>query len=359
MIDHIPVQEWRVTPVVLPKQDTKWRFALGARPESQGVVVELCVRNGRTGLGYASDIPHLGYSFDWILQEIHELTAALEVVSVWDRGPQLAAVRAETSCNPAVAAVEMAVLDATAKALGRPLVDLLGGRFRSSVPVMRILSLKNPEEMAAIARRHVEEGYRHIKIKVDNEVPGLDGARVTAIREAVGPDVHLTLDANQSYDAHGAIALYESVCDLQIDVFEQPVGANDLDGLREVTHALDCTVEADESASSVARVWELLRTGACSGVSLKVLKLGGLTATLEAARLCALAGVHCRLGAHVGSRLLSAAALAAAAAIENIDYACELGEFARLQDDPFAGLEVKDGHVFLSPSIGVGVQPAH
>jgi len=65
--------------------------------------------------------------------------------------------------------------------------------------LLRILALKDPDQVAANALRLVGEGYQYLKIKLDNAKNGLDVTRVAAVREAVGPGIHLTLDANQSY----------------------------------------------------------------------------------------------------------------------------------------------------------------
>jgi hypothetical protein len=91
-------------------------------------------------------------------------------------------------------------------------------------------------------------------------------------------------------------------------------------------------------------------------VSLKLPKLGGIRNTIAAARLCEQGGISYRLGAAVGSRLLAANALHLACALPGVDYACELGEFARLLDDTFDGLEVVDGELRLPQAPGSGVR---
>ena len=75
------------------------------------------------------------------------------------------------------------------------------------------------------------------------------------------------------------------------------------------------------------------------------------------ARICAAGGIRYRLGAAVGSRLLAAHALHLACALPGIDYACELGEFDRLLDDPFAGIEIEGGALALPEGPGSGVRP--
>jgi L-alanine-DL-glutamate epimerase-like enolase superfamily enzyme len=92
-------------------------------------------------------------------------------------------------------------------------------------------------------------------------------------------------------------------------------------------------------------------------VSLKIPKLGGLRNTLAAARICEAGHVRYRMGAAVGSRLLSAQAMHLAAALPELDYACELGEFDRLLDDPFEGIEIDNGRLFLPEGPGSGVSP--
>src|SRR5207244_4055179 len=129
----------------------------------------------------------------------------------------------------------------------------------------------------------------------------------------------------------------------RIDLCEQPVDAGDVEGLALVTRTVSVTVEADEAAGSLQEVFALVSRRAVDAVSLKIPKLGGLRNTLAAARLCEAAHIKYRLGAAVGSRLLAAQGLHLACALPGVDYACELGEFDRLLDDPFEGLEVTNG----------------
>jgi L-alanine-DL-glutamate epimerase-like enolase superfamily enzyme len=146
------------------------------------------------------------------------------------------------------------------------------------------------------------------------------------------------------------------MAEYRIDLCEQPVDADDFEGLALVTRTVPVTVEADEAAGSLREVFELVSRRAVDAVSLKIPKLGGLRNTLAAARLCEAAHIQYRLGAAVGSRLLSAQALHFACAMPGVDYACELGEFDRLLDDPFEGLEVVNGMLTLPSGPGSGVR---
>jgi L-alanine-DL-glutamate epimerase-like enolase superfamily enzyme len=182
-----------------------------------------------------------------------------------------------------------------------------------------------------------------------------DVARVAAIRKQVGDAVHLTIDANQSYTVKNAITAITRMADYAIDLVEQPVHADDFNGLAHVTRSVPVTVEADEAAGSMAEIYRLVTERAVDAVSLKIPKLGGLRNTVAAARMCEQAGIAYRLGAAVGPRLLSAHALHLACALGGVSYACELGEFARLLDDPFSGLDVEQGELRLPELPGTGV----
>jgi L-alanine-DL-glutamate epimerase-like enolase superfamily enzyme len=168
--------------------------------------------------------------------------------------------------------------------------------------------------------------------------------------------VHLTIDANQSYTPKGAVSAINRMAEYNIDLIEQPVPVGDRRGLKLVTDLVPVTVEADESAGSLTEIYELVSGEIVDAVSLKVPKLGGLRNTIAAARICEAAGVRYRLGATVGSRLLAAHALHLACALPGVDYACELGEFDRLLDDPFEGLEVEGGMLALPRGPGSGVR---
>jgi L-Ala-D/L-Glu epimerase / N-acetyl-D-glutamate racemase len=342
-------------PCVMRKEDPQWRFALGASPTTEGVVVTLVSEDGVAGFGYGSATPHMGAPQDGLI-------AALERFAPLLKGRDSFAVE-ETSQmldqdlaghNQAKAAIDCALHDLNARTLKIPLCHLFGGKVRDYVPILRILAIKTPDEMALQAERLIAAGYRYLKIKLHGEVED-DVARVRAVRARVGDTIGLTVDANQSYSVKDAIAALNRMAELDIDLAEQPVAKGDLQGLKQVTENVPIPVEADESAASIAQVFELVREHVVDAVSLKIPKLGGLTNTVTAARICAAGGVEYRMGAAVGSRLLAAQAMHLAAALPEIAYACELGEFDRLLDDPFEGIEIENGRLRLPEGPGSGV----
>src|SRR5262249_33779467 len=188
------------------KQDAKWRFAVGANPTTEGIIVALHSEDGVVGYGYASATPHMGATTASLTAALDRFEPLLTGRDPTDIGETLTDLdRALEGSNQAKAAVDCALHDLNARARGVPLVELLGGKRRDEVPILRILGLKTPDEMAAQAQKLVDRGYRYLKIKVEGDID-LDISRVRAIRRQVGPDIHLTVDANQSYSVEGAIA---------------------------------------------------------------------------------------------------------------------------------------------------------
>src|SRR5919202_530261 len=176
---------------VMPKEDPTWRFALGG------------LRDALTSF-----------------------TPRLQDRDPFDREAILDELDAVLAHNyQAKAAVDIALHDLAARALGVPVYQLIGGLVRDSIPVLRIVALKEPREMATNAQKLVDEGYAYLKVKIGGDARK-DVARVAAIREQVGPDVHITLDANQSYSPKDAIRAIRRLEAYDIDLVEQPVRAD-------------------------------------------------------------------------------------------------------------------------------------
>jgi L-alanine-DL-glutamate epimerase-like enolase superfamily enzyme len=342
---------------IMRKDDPNWRFALGASPLVEGLILRITSKDGVRGHGYASSTPHMG-------SHPSTMRAELEFFrnSVVGRDPtDIAAImhdldRKFRGASQSKAAIDCALHDLLAVSLNVPLNTLFGGVVRRSVPILRILAIKTPQEMALNAQKLVDKGVRYLKIKVHGDIQE-DVACVAAIRAQVGEAIHLTIDANQSYNPKDAIRAINLMAKYNIELVEQPVHADDYEGLAFVTRMVPVTVEADEGAGSLKEIYQIASRHLADAVSLKIPKLGGLRNTLAAARICEAAGIKYRFGAAVGSRLMTAQGLHLACALTGVDYACEFGEFDRLLDDPFEGIEIENGDITLPRGPGSGVRP--
>ena len=351
------IDRMTIEPCIMRKDDPTWKFALAASPITEGLIVTITDDEGNSGYGYASATAHMGASMEGLRGTLERLSPLVE-----GQDPRnMAAIRhqldrALLGNNQAKAGIDNALYDLLGKIMGVPINALFGGVIEDKFPVLRILAIKTPEEMAAQAQKLRDKGYNYFKIKVHGHVTE-DVARVAAIRKQLGDDAHLTIDANQAYTPKDAIVALTRMAEYNIDLAEQPVPIDDLKGLKLVTDSVPVIVEADESAGSLQEVTYLAQNRIVDAISLKVAKLGGLWNTLAAAQICTANNIRYRFGAHVGSRLLTAPALQLAAALPGIWYACEFGEFARLLDDPFEGIEVENGVIHLPKGVGAGVVP--
>ena len=351
------IAEVRVDPSILPKRDKEWRFALAANTQSEGCIVSIVAEDGLVGYGYASSMPHYGATLEAVKADAEGMGKRL----IGRDSRSIAAIlhdldRHLVGANQAKSGIDCALHDLLARRLGIPICDLFGGAATMQFPSLRILPIKAPADMAANARRLVDGGVRHLKIKVHGNMEQ-DVACVAAVRAEVGADVALTVDANQSYAPKEAIRAIEKMAEFSIDLVEQPVAASDLRGLKLVTDSVSVPVEADEAASSLEQVMILVRERIVDAIALKITKLGGLRKTYAAAQICAAGGVRYRMGAHSGPALLAAHASQLAAALPGIWYACELTEFEGLAEDPWEGARVVDGALQLSLTPGCGVEP--
>jgi L-alanine-DL-glutamate epimerase-like enolase superfamily enzyme len=351
----VKIREVTLQSVVQPFQDKTWKFALGSVAENRGILVEIQTEDDVVGLGYVTAALHVGEVLDGIRQVLTDLfTPRLVGRDPFDIEPIMSDLDAVVLGYPRTkASIEVALWDIVGKATGVPLYKLWGGLYRESIPVVRIIPIKEPTEMARNAERVVADGFRYLKIKVGVD-PELDVARVREVRQAVGPDVGLTLDANQGWTPKAAISALRRMEPFDIALVEQPVRADDHAGLATVRSAVGMLVEADESARTVADVFHLARAGCVDAVSLKTPKLGGPINVKRAVGICDAANLRCRIGMGGASRIIAAVDMHLIASSPSISYACEVGEFSRMEFDATAGVEIDDGMLFVPHGPGHG-----
>jgi muconate/chloromuconate cycloisomerase len=256
----------------------------------------------------------------------------------------------------AKAAVDIAAYDLMGKALGVPVHVLLGGCYRDKIEVCQSIGIKKTGQAVDDARRYVEQGFRSLKVKIGLDPKG-DIERVKTIRQAVGPDVGIRVDANQGYSPAEAIPTLRSMEEYDLMLIEQPVPLWDLAGMRQVRDALDTPILACESAATPQDVMALARHQAVDMINIKIGRPGGLfgaqrmAAVAEAADLPVLIGTMTELG--VGT----AAAAHLAAACRQLDYPCDITGPTLLVDDVLATpLRFEDGYLHLPEGPGLGVE---
>jgi L-Ala-D/L-Glu epimerase len=255
----------------------------------------------------------------------------------------------------AKAALDIALHDLAARATGVPLYRWLGGRRAERVAGSECLFYGPADEAAAQARAYVAQGFRILKIRVGLEPFAFDVARVRAIREAVGDEVSLSVDANQAWTVKQAIARIHALERFGLDCVEQPVAARDLTGMAEVARAVGPPLMADESLYSLPDAMALVRLGAVGYFHVKLVKAGGLH---RARQLIALAEAA-RLGYVLGqmNEGLLATVAAAHLALASAPKYTELYGTDGIVADPTPGHVYESGALVVPDGPGLGVVP--
>jgi muconate cycloisomerase len=330
------------------------------------VFVRIETRDGLVGWGEAACLG----GPTWSEESAESIVATLErYVAPWLVGrdaTQIEALRLEMARrvqgNPfARAAVEMALWDLNGRALGVPVHRLLGGRVRDRVPLSWSLAVADGEAEVAEAREKVARGHRIFKIKTAAHPVAEDVARVRAIREAVGSEIRLRVDANQGWDRPTALRAIRAMEPYDLDFVEQPVPRWDLDGLAEIARSVSVPIMADESCGSPQEAMAIARRGGVSILALKLTKSAGLAHTMAIARIAEAAGLGCYVGCMIETSLGTAAYLHAALAAAPVTWGCELfGPLLLRGDVVKEPVRYADGCILAldGPGLGVDVDEA-
>ncbi len=253
--------------------------------------------------------------------------------------------------------LDIAACDLLAKAAGVPVADFLGGRRRRLVPVNATISADTPELAAQAARRAVENGFRCVKLKVGMmRSIAKECELVGAVRDAIGPDVLLRVDANQAWTPARAISTIEALERFDLEFVEQPVSARELQGLIEVHEAVATPIAADEAITSERASRAIIESHAADIVVIKPMVVGGLREAIAIADSARNAGIESVITTTIDSGVGIAAALHLAAAIEGTR-SCGLATAELLECDLTAGTPQAVAGVMACPDTpGLGVE---
>jgi L-Ala-D/L-Glu epimerase len=351
------ISEIRTGVVSIPLRKP-FKTALRTLEHLRSLVITIGTDTGTIGWGEAPPtIAVTGDSLGSVRSAIHEYIAPrLRGKRVDQLEDTLTTL--ETSCvhnTTAKAAIDMALYDLFGKRFGIPLYRLFGG-LRNRVETDLTISVNSPAEMARDSAEAIGRGFRVLKLKVGRD-PSLDIARIKAVREAVGPEVVIRLDANQGWTAREAIRIMRAIeqADLGIELVEQPVPAEDFSGLAEVRAAIATPVMADESVFSGLDAERLLTMKAADFLNIKLMKTGGFRGAL---RICAVAEQHrieCFMGCMMESKLAVTAAAHLACA-RSIITRCDLDSASLCAEDPVRGGVAIDGPWLTVPETpGLGI----
>jgi muconate cycloisomerase len=264
-------------------------------------------------------------------------------------------------------AMDEALHDIKGKALGVPVYQLLGGLVREEVPIAHSLGWMEYEEATAEAVAAVDEGIRTIKIKVGRD-PKYDVRIVREVREAIGTDRDIVVDANQGWPTpKHAIAILREMQEYGVRYAEQPVEG--IARMARVAQAVDVPIMADESAWTPQDVLEIVRLGAADMISLYTTKPGGLFKAKKVAAVAEAAGLPLNVnGSHetgVGNagnlHLVASTAAVTEAGVFPVtslreDQPTQMAGKMYLDDIVTRPFEYRDGCLIVPSAPGLGVE---
>ena len=256
----------------------------------------------------------------------------------------------------AKAAMDMALWDLYGQLYKIPVYKLLGGSRKEIITDITI-SVNDPDEMARDAVDAVRRGYDTLKIKVGAH-PELDVARLTAVRQAIGSDTRIRIDANQGWEPKQAVRLLNQMQEkgLDIEFVEQPVKAHDIDGLKYVTERSYVPVLADESVFYPEDAVRIMQTRAADLVNIKLMKCGGLYNALKIVSAAEVYGVECMIGCMLEAKISVNAAVHLACA-KKIITKIDLDGPVLCSEDPILGGAVFDEQrITVSDEPGLGIK---
>jgi muconate cycloisomerase len=326
---------------------------------AENLLVRIEAVDGTLGWGEAASAPTMtGDTLGGLLAAVREhLAPALIGQNIWMRPALCRALKQRLIGNPgAHSAIEMALLDLCGRAAGLRLVDLIGGAMRDAVTPMWLLGNATPEEDAAEATAKLRGGFGGFKLKAATKPLDVEVGATLALREALGPAVPISADANAGFTRAAARTYLDRTRDAELQFLEQPLDPADLRGLAALARSCAVPIGADEGIHSLADIEQQARRG-LGGVSLKLIKLGGMSAALEAAAMCERLGLSINVAAKIAeTSIASAAAVHLACAVPSAGWGVSLTHFYLAEDIVEAPLPLGGGVVALPEGPGLGVE---
>jgi len=319
--------------------------ARGPIRERDGLLVTV-EYDGHYGVGEATPLPGWTESYEACREALERARAVADEL---DPGIALGKMDAPAARH----GLSLAFAEARARAEDWSLYRALGGEFVETVPVNATLgSSAGPEAVGEAAARAVDEGFETLKLKVGSNGVEEDIERVRAIRDAVGADVSLRVDANGAWTPEQAQTALDSLAALDVSYLEQPLPKTELDAHAELSGPVDIALDESLAAYSVD---EIAAADAADVVVLKPMVLGGPDLTIEAARRAREAGIEPVVSNTVDAVVARTGAVHVAAAIPDVP-PCGLATASLLETDLGPDpAPVESGKMLVPQRAGLGL----
>lgn len=352
LVRHVKLSTARL-PLAVPISDAKV-FTGRQKPMTEVVFLfaEITTEQGHTGLGFSyskraggpAQYAHAKEVAEGIIGEDPNDIGKIYTKLLWAG----ASVGRSGVATQALAAIDIALYDLKAKRAGLPLAKLLGS-YRDSVQTYNTSGgflNATLDEVKARATQSIEEGIGGIKIKVGLPDSKEDLRRVAGIREHIGWDVPLMVDANQQWDRATALRMGRQLEEFNLIWIEEPLDAYDFEGHAHLAQALDTPIATGEMLASVAEHKGLINANGCDIIQPDAPRVGGITQFLRLAALADERGLGLAPHFAMEIHLHLAAAYPREPWVEHFDWL-----------DPLFNerLETKNGRMMVPDRPGLGV----
>jgi len=335
-------------PVETPRTD-----AIQAFLKQETIFVELKCDDGSEGLGYSYTIGTGGRAVAAMLEtdllplligeDARRIDAIWQKLFWWTHATSVGAIT-----SLALAAIDLALWDIKAKAAGEPLWVMAGGA-KDRVPLYDTEGgwlHYDIGELTDGASRASEIGWKGVKIKVGKPSPREDAERLAAVREAIGDQMALMVDANQSFTYAEARRRAPILAEYGVEWFEEPLPADDLEGHRLLADQSSVPIAVGESLYSMGSFREYLHRGAAGIIQVDVARVGGITPWLKVAHMAEAFNVA------VAPHFLMEMHVSLACAIPNGIF---VEHIPQLRSVTHSEMTIEDGHALPSPVAGLGI----
>jgi muconate cycloisomerase len=325
---------------------------------ADNLLVRIESEDGLVGWGEAASAPTMtGDTQGGLVAAVRDHLGPLLIgQDAWARPALMRALGAALIGNSgAHSAVEMALIDLAGHAAKLPAIDLLGGPARQAVAPMWLLGNATPEQDVVEALAKEREGFQFFKVKIGAKAIDADIETTLAVRRALGPAIPICADANCGLTLASARRYLDGTRDAGLMFLEQPLSSHDLNGLAALTRGSAVPIGADEGIHSLHDIEAHAARGA-GGMSLKLIKLGGLSAAIAAGAMCQRLGLDINIAAKISeSGIGSAAAIHLACAVPTVEWGVSLTHFSLAEDIVTAPPPLAAGLVALPTAPGLGI----
>ncbi|MFA6192389.1 MAG: dipeptide epimerase [Sulfurimonas sp.] len=196
--------------------------------------------------------------------------------------------------SSAKAALDMALHSLIAQSQNIPMYHYLGAESAIILQTDITISLNEIQTMVEDAKRAFSDGMRILKIKLGSDITHAIEVTKNIAKEL--PKARLIIDANQAWNVEDSLRFIDALKDIKLELIEQPVIADNLEGLKTVTSYSNIPILADEAVFTLEDAQKVIETKSADMINIKLMKCGGVTKAIEILQFCRANGVKCMLG---------------------------------------------------------------